>query len=449
VTIPTEGAEDQFGKNRLSHIQSPKMRAIPGRHLAQIQQLKSADSELKRDIAVVSAVLPFKVNNYVIDELIDWSNVPDDPIFRMTFPHRDMLPKEAFERIAKLMEDNSSAQEIATAVEETRAALNPHPGDQLMLNVPKAGGEPVQGIQHKYRETVLLFPAEGQTCHSYCGYCFRWAQFIGVDALRQALDGPEQAVRYLKEHPETSDVLITGGDSMIMSADRLERYVRPLLEPGMEHVRNIRFGTKALSYWPYRFTTDKNSDALLRLFERCVRADRHVAVMAHFSHARELTTDAVRQAIARIQSSGAVIRAQAPVLRYINDWPEAWSDMWRAMVRLGVIPYYMFVGRDTGAREYFEIPLAQALEVYQGAIRAVSGLERTARGPVMSASPGKVCIDGTATIAGEKVFVCRFLQARDPGRVGEPFFARFTEEATWYDQLQPASFETRPWFAPR
>jgi L-lysine 2,3-aminomutase len=216
----------------------------------------------------------------------------------------------------------------------------------------------------------------------------------------------------------------------------------------MEHVRNIRFGTKALSYWPYRFTTDKDSDALLRLFERCTRAGRHVALMAHVSHVRELTTSAVHHAIARIQSSGAIIRAQAPVLRYVNDSPEAWSDMWRAMVRLGLVPYYMFVERDTGARKYFEIPLARALEVYQGAIRGVSGLERTARGPVLSASPGKVCIDGTATIAGEKVFVCRFLQARDPSRVGVPFFARFSDEAAWYDHLQPASFETHPWFVP-
>ncbi|WP_051877311.1 KamA family radical SAM protein [Streptomyces natalensis] len=435
------------GPDRRRPGQAPRMRAVPGQRLSRLPQLAGLDATLKRDIAVVSAVLPFKVNNYVIDELIDWSNIPDDPIFRMTFPHRDMLPSDDFEFIAKLMENQASREEMAAAVNEVRTKLNPHPGDQLSNNIPVEDDEPFHGLQHKYRETVLVFPAQGQTCHSYCGYCFRWAQFVGISELKQSVDGPERALQYLGAHREVSDVLITGGDSMIMSTDRLVPYIDPLLSPDMDHIRNIRFGTKALSYWPYRFTTDKDSDDLLRLFERCVQAGRHVAVMAHFSHAQELATDAVRDAIARIQSTGAVIRAQAPIIRFVNDWPEAWSDMWRTMVGMGVVPYYMFVERDTGARGYFEIPLARALEVYQTAVRTVSGLERTARGPVMSAAPGKVCIDGTATVGNEKVFVCRFLQARDPERVGKPFFARFDEHATWYDHLQPASFETRPWFA--
>ncbi|MFI6449398.1 KamA family radical SAM protein [Kitasatospora sp. NPDC050543] len=423
------------------------MRAVPGHRLARLPQLAAADDTLRRDISVVSAVLPFKVNNYVLDELIDWDRVPEDPIFRMTFPHRDMLPGDLFDGLAELMADQPSRERLADAVDTARRALNPHPGDQLSANVPLLDGRPVPGLQHKYRETVLVFPAQGQTCHSYCGYCFRWAQFVGISELKQSVDSPRPAVDYLRAHPEVSDVLLTGGDPMIMSSERLARYVLPLLDPGTEHIRTIRFGTKALGYWPYRFTTDQDADDLLRLFERCVRAGRQVAVMAHFSHPRELATDAVRVAITRIRATGAVVRAQAPVIRWVNDDPQVWAEMWRAMVGLGVIPYYMFVERDTGASGYFEIPLARALEVYQEATRRVSGLERTSRGPVMSASPGKVSLDGSAEIGGERVFVCRFLQARDPQRVGHPFFARHDDTATWYDQLRPASFERRPWFA--
>lgn len=440
-------ADDQTRAERLHHDQPPKMRAIPGQRMAHLPQLAGVDPDIKRDISVVSAVLPFKVNNYVIDELIDWSNIPNDPIYRLTFPHREMLPSDQFEHISKLMETQAPRSDINAAVQEARAALNPHPGDQLSANVPMHDGQPIWGLQHKYRETVLVFPAQGQTCHSYCGYCFRWAQFVGDAELKQSIDGPKRAVDYLKAHPEVSDVLITGGDSMIMSTDRLAQWVTPLLSPDVEHVRNIRFGTKALAYWPYRFTTDRDSDHLMRLFEQCVQAGRHVAVMAHFSHPQELASDAVRRAISRIQSTGAVIRAQAPVIRHVNDRADTWSHMWRVMVNLGVIPYYMFVERDTGARGYFEIPLARALDIYRTAIRSVSGLERTTRGPVMSASPGKVCIDGVATIAGEKVFACRFLQAREPQRVGAPFYARFDEDIVWYDDLRPASFEERPWFA--
>src|SRR5205823_6237724 len=118
--------------------------------------------------------------------------------------------------------------------------------------------------------------------------------------------------------------------------------------------------------------------------------------------------------------------------------PQVWSEMWRRMVRLGVIPYYMFVERDTGASNYFELPLRRAVSIYRDAISAVSGLERTARGPVMSAAPGKVIIDGTAVIGGEEVFCCRFLQPRNPENVGRPFFAKIDEHAVWFDDLKPA-----------
>ncbi|MEU6238040.1 lysine 2,3-aminomutase [Kitasatospora sp. NPDC047058] len=420
---------------------------MPGHRLAGLPQLADAPAGLRHEIAVVAAVLPFKVNNHVLEELIDWSRVPDDPMYRLAFPHRDMLPPEIFDRISRLIEDGAPRERLAEAVAAARRALNPHPGGQLEENVPELDGRPVPGLQHKYRETVLLFPAQGQSCHAYCGYCFRWAQFVGEPGLRQSLPGPATAVEYLRAHREVSDVLLTGGDPLIMSTDRLAGYLDPLLGPGLEHLRTVRIGTKALAWWPHRFTTDPDADDLLRLFERAVAAGRQVAVMAHVSHPRELAGEAVRAAVARIRSTGAVIRAQAPLIRHVNDDPAVWAEMWRDMVRLGIAPYYLFVERDTGASAYFEVPLARAVEVYRDAVRQVSGLERTARGPVMSAGPGKVCVDGVAEVAGERVFVCRFLQAREPDRVGVPFFARFDEEATWYDQLRAASFERRPWFA--
>jgi KamA family protein len=305
-------------------------------------------------------------------------------------------------------------------------------------------GERVDGLQHKYAETVLIFPSPGQTCHAYCGYCFRWAQFVGIAELRQALHDPQLAVRYLASRPEVTDALFTGGDPMIMSAAVLRRYVEPLLGPTTEHVRTLRFGTKALSYWPYRFTTDRDADDMLRLFEQCVAAGRHVAVMAHFSHPRELDNAAVEAAIARIRGTGAVIRAQAPLVAHVNDDPTAWATMWQRQVELGVMPYYMFVERDTGAHGYFGVPLVRALEVYTQALRQVSGLARTARGPVMSAAPGKILIDGTAQIDGERVFALRMLQSRRPEEVGRIFFARHDETAQWWDDLVPAAGSVFP-----
>jgi L-lysine 2,3-aminomutase len=177
-----------------------------------------------------------------------------------------------------------------------------------------------------------------------------------------------------------------------------------------------------------------------------VIAGKHVAIMAHYNHARELQTSIARAAIGRLRATGAEIRSQGPLLAHINDDADVWGELWGEQVKLGIIPYYMFVERDTGARGHFEVPLYRAWQIYRAAMQQVSGLGRTARGPSMSAQPGKVEIQGVTEVQGERVFVLRFIQARDPDWVQRPFFARFDEKATWLDQLKPAFGEAKFFF---
>src|SRR5262249_51013903 len=155
-----------------------------------------------------------------------------------------------------------------------------------------------------------------------------------------------------------------------------------LLGKDFDHVQTIRIGTKSLGYWPYRFLSGEDADDLLRLFERVVAAGKHLAVMAHVSHWKELAPDAAGEAIRRLRSAGAVIRTQSPLVRHVNDDAAVWGRVWKEQVRLGCIPYYMFVERDTGASRYFKVPLYRALEIYRDALGQNSGLGRTARGPV-------------------------------------------------------------------
>jgi len=226
---------------------------------------------------------------------------------------------------------------------------------------------------------------------------------------------------------------------MIMKTSVFAHYLEPLVEdPRLGHVQDIRIGTKSLTFWPARFVGDDDADDMLRLLEKIVKAGKHVAIMAHFNHWQELETDVVREAIRRLRDAGAVIRCQAPLLRHINDSSDIWIRMWEEEVRLGMIPYYMFVERDTGARNYFEVPLEEACRIFQNSYKYVSGLARTVRGPSMSATPGKVEIQDVQEIAGEKVFVLRFLQGRSPDWVGRPFFAAYDPEVTWFDGLRPA-----------
>ncbi|WP_455366861.1 KamA family radical SAM protein [Kaarinaea lacus] len=411
-----------------------------------IPQLRSLPEEMQLQMRAVTHVLPFRVNQYVIEQLIDWDNAPLDPIFQLTFPQPGMLEPDALNRIISLLKNNTSNDELKAEVVRIRQNLNPHPAGQQEHNVPLLDGEKLAGMQHKYRETLLFFPSQGQTCHSYCTFCFRWAQFIGDKELRFASNESSRLQAYLEQHPEITDLLITGGDPMVMKTRHLEDYLTPLTDPHFQHVQTVRIGTKALTFWPQRFVTDADADDLLRLLETLVKAGKHVAIMAHYNHWRELDTDIAHLAIRRILDTGATIRSQGPLLANINDSALDWAQLWKTQVKLGIIPYYMFVERDTGAKRYFEVPLAKAWGIYRDAMQQVSGLGRTARGPSMSAGPGKVEIQGVSEIHGEKVFVCRFIQGRNPDWVQRPFFAKYDESATWLSDLKPALGEKQFFF---
>jgi len=391
-------------------------------------------------------VLPFKTNNYVVEELINWDDVPQDPLFLLNFPQREMLLPHHFDEVAKLLRRGADKGEMEQAANRIRLQLNPHPAGQLDQNVPTLGDTRLTGMQHKYEETVLFFPSEGQTCHAYCTFCFRWPQFVGMDQLKFAMRETQPLAEYVRSHPEVTDVLFTGGDPMTMCAPKLAGYIDPLLEAHLPNLRTVRIGTKALSYWPYRFLTDDDADDVLDLFRRITKAGIHLAIMAHFNHPRELSTAAVKEGIARIRETGAQIRTQSPLLRNINDRPEVWSEMWQRQVQLGCIPYYMFVARDTGAQHYFSVPLVRAWEIFRDAYQRVSGLARTARGPSMSADPGKVEILGVTRVAGKKVIALRMIQGRNPDWVMRPFFARYDAKATWLSDLRPALGEKRFFF---
>ena len=404
-----------------------------------IPQIQQMSEETQFQMEVVGNVLPFKTNNYVVEQLIDWDNVPNDPMYVLTFPQKGMLIPEHYDKMASTLRSGADKKEIARVANDIRLQLNPHPAGQMELNVPQLkDGTKLYGMQHKYDETCLFFPSQSQTCHAYCTFCFRWPQFVGMDEMKFAMREGEQLVQYLKEHPEISDVLFTGGDPMIMKASMFSVYTDALLDAKLPNLKTIRIGTKAVSYWPYKFLTDSDADETLKNFEKIVKSGTHLAIMAHFNHLAELSTDPIKEAIKRIRNTGAQIRTQSPLLAHINDDADMWAKMWQKQVSLGCIPYYMFVVRDTGAQQYFGVPLVKAEKIFRTAFRKVSGLARTVRGPSMSATPGKVHVLGVSEINGQKVMALQLLQGRESEWVGVPFFAKYDENAIWLDDLVPA-----------
>jgi L-lysine 2,3-aminomutase len=430
----------------IANLVKTRFRALTDNNIVNAPEWTLLSPELQEAVRVVSKVLPFRTNEYVTRNLIDWNNAEDDPMFQLTFPQRGMLQPDDYQEILGLLRQQAPQDEISRVANRIRLNMNPHPSGQREYNIPRLDGRSLPGLQHKYRETVLFFPAQGQTCHAYCTYCFRWAQFVDLPEVRFSSSEAQDLQDYLKRNPGVMDLLVTGGDPMIASSQVLRRYLEPLLAPELDHVQNIRIGTKAPAYWPYRWISDPDADDLLRLFEQIVETGRHLAVMVHYSHPVELSTDAARECIRRIRSTGAEVRIQAPLVKHVNANASTWADLCNTSVRLGMIPYYMFLERDTGPKSYFELPLVEAYKIFNEAFRSLSGLARTLRGPIMSTTAGKVRILGQADIGGRDVLVLDFIQARDPEWTGKPFFAEMDSRATWFNQLRPVFEHQRHFF---
>lgn len=415
-----------------------------------IFESKNIQDPFLEDRELVAMVFPFKINQHIID-IIDWDNYQTDPIFQLTFPQVEMLDKEELDALKQLKASGASREVMADKVSEIRNQKNPAPANQSSNRPIFVDNESddnntyaIDGLQHKYPPIVLMFHKNAQTCHAYCTYCFRFNQFTGKDKFLE-----NDAVRlhkYVAQHPEVKDILMTGGDPATMKAFVWKQVLLPLLDPKFDHIKNIRMGTKALTYHPYRFLTEPDADELINLFRLMKKNGKHIAIMAHFGHYNELSPVTMEAARRLREEAGVVIRTQAPIMKHINDDPHVWATMWEKQIINGMIPYYMFVARDTGPQRYFEVPLSKALYVYQEARKRVSGLSHTCRGPSMSAGPGKICVLGRERVANEDVFVLKFLQGRNQDWCDRVFFAKYDENATWIDQLRPAFGEKEFFF---
>jgi KamA family protein len=353
-----------------------------------------------------------------------------------------MLLPEHFKRVKNAIRSHLPQEELTSIVNEIRLELNPHPANQAS-NVPSLNGQPLMGSQHKYQDVILFFPSEGQSCHAHCTFCFRWPQFVKDLDLQFSMREVDLLVEYVKQNDHINEILFTGGDPLIMSPRTITRYLDIIFKAEIPHLNTIRFGTKSLTFWPFAFLPGFSEEAeeMLAMFRRIVDRGYHLAFMAHFNHPNEINNAVVQEAIHNIQATGATIRTQAPLLRTINDSADTWAELWKKQVALGMIPYYMFVERQTGPYDYFSIPLADVYRIYQKAIKTSASFAKTVTAPVMSASKGKVQIMGTMVNPsdGEKYFILQYVRHRDYTKAFKPFLMHYDETSTWVDQLEPVA----------
>jgi KamA family protein len=329
----------------------------------------------------VTRKFDFRVNDYYLS-LINWED-PDDPIRHIVIPNIGEL--EEWGRL--------------------------DPSDEKRITV-------MPGVEHKYH-SVILFLVTNQ-CEGICRYCFRKRIFIEPE--KESVQDWDAAYQYVTEHPEATNVLLTGGDPLTLPTSKLEEIIRRLRE--IDHVQIIRIGTRMTSYNPYRIIDDP---ALLAAIEKYSMDKKKIYVVTHFVHPRELTDVAI-ESVNLLQEAGAKLANQTPLIKGLNDDPEVLAELLRKLSSIGAIPYYIFQCRPATGNKAYTVPIEAGYEIVEQAKSRVSGLAKRAR-YVMSHSSGKIEIIGKTK--GMVYFKYhRAYQDEDSGR----FMAcKSNPNACWFD----------------
>jgi KamA family protein len=241
-----------------------------------------------------------------------------------------------------------------------------------------------------------------------------------------------EGMDYIRSHPAVTNVLLTGGDPLLMSTRRIREILAELRS--IPHVRIIRIGSKMPAFDPFRVLGDAALQDTLREFST---PHGRIYLMAHFDHPRELT-DAAVEGIDAFIKCGVMCVNQCPLIKGINDDPDVLAEMYQKLAWIGCPPYYLFQGRPTAGNEPYEVPLVRGWHVFREALRRGSGLARRARF-VMSHETGKLEI---LAVDDEHIYL-RYHRAKDEERRGLVLAYRRDDAASWFDQLEPVSAEAR------
>ncbi|MDH5197051.1 MAG: KamA family radical SAM protein [Gemmatimonadota bacterium] len=354
------------------------------RYITHLSQLDGLTPEERRRLEPVAERYVFRLNSYYAG-LINWKD-PRDPLRRLVVP-------------------------LETELNDWGSLDASH----------EARYTPVRGCQHKYSDTALLLVNE--VCGAYCRYCFRKRLFMNDNADASIDHRP--GLEYIKEHEEITNVLLTGGDPLILGTRRLTQIIGDVA--AIPHVRIIRIGSKMLAFNPYRVLDDPKLAALIA--ETCASGTQ-IYIMNHFDHHRELTRPATA-AIRVLRQAGAQTVNQCPIVRGVNDRPHRFATLFRELSVLGCPQYYVFQGRPTAGNEPYEVPIMEGLHIFLEANRMVSGLAKRARF-AMSHATGKIEIVG----ADDDRIYMRYHRAHRKADYGQMIVAARDDGAFWLDQLE-------------
>ncbi len=352
-----------------------------------IEQLKKYvdfSHEEEKKLKKIITRHPMQVTPYYIS-LIDW-NDPFDPIRKMAIPS---------------LEETSLKGSYDTSGECENTKFH--------------------GLQHKYAETALILATS--RCATYCRHCFR-KRLIGLET-KEIISDFENATDYIRHHREINNVLISGGDPLVLQNEIINKFLSVLSD--ISHLKLIRFGSRAPVTYPSRFEDEK----LLEILAEYSQLKRRVYVVTQFNHPKEVTKESIK-AVDNLLKSGVVVNNQAVLLKGVNDDYETLAHLQNMLVSIGVNPYYVFQCRPVKrVKHYFQVPLCKGVEIVERAKSKCNGLSKRFK-YIMSHKTGKIEILG---IFNNEIYF-KYHQAKNRKNLAKIFKRRIDEKAGWLDDFK-------------
>ena len=348
-----------------------------------IESLRSmfdfSDNEIQ-SLKTIQNQFPVFINPYYLS-LIDLKD-PEDPIRKMSIPG---------------------------VYELNRSGSFDTSGEQSNTVLP--------GLQHKYKETALILSTN--QCAMYCRHCFR-KRLVG--ASEEEICGQLGSIAsYIREHPEISNVLVSGGDAFMNSNDTIAQYLQVLSD--IPHLDFIRFGTRVPVVLPQRITSDEELSDIFKEYS----PKKKIYVVTQFNHPREVTAESAA-AIGKLLSIGIPVRNQTVLLKGVNDDSHVMGQLMRQLTAIGIIPYYIFQCRPvTGVMNHFQVPLKKGFQIVQDAMQMQNGQGKSFRF-MLSHVSGKVEILG---MIDEQRMLFKYHQAKAPSDAGRIFSREISETQCW------------------
>ncbi len=278
----------------------------------------------KRQIEMTMKKFPMSITPYYLS-LIDRNDFHNDPVFRQSFPNVAELQIDKCDMADPLAEDKDS---------------------------------PVPGITHRYPDRVLFHVSN--VCSMYCRHCTRKRKVGDVDSIPNR-DQIKKGIDYIRNTPEVRDVLLSGGDPLMLSDTQLDWLLTELRQ--IDHVQIIRIGTRMPVVLPYRIT-----DELVAVLQK----HHPLWVNTHFNHPREITSSS-RQALKKMADAGIPLGNQSVLLAGVNDCQRIMKALVHKLVANRVRPYYLYQCDLSEGLSHFRTPIGKGIEIMEALIGHTSG----------------------------------------------------------------------------